>query len=196
MFSDRHATIDDLFEGLRQSLDFILVPGLHDSDPDHWQSLWHQRFPHWKRISQKYWNTPDIDGWLKAIHRTLEECHNPVILIGHSLGALASYNAAVCHNDHKIFGLFMVAPAEPARFELEHRIYPMPLSIPSVIIASQNDPLMPFARAEEWADNWGSDLIDIGSAGHINTEAGFGAWPYGLNVLYRFAEKLVGVCPI
>ncbi len=189
MFSDHHATIEDHFAALSEHLDFVIVPGLNNSGPDHWQTLWHERFPAWKRISQKHWNPPDIDGWLAAIHRTLAECRLPTILIGHSLGALASYNAAVCHNA-QICGLFLVAPAEPARFELEHRIYPMPLNVPSVIIASQDDPLMPYARVEEWAENWGSDLIDIGHAGHINAEAGFGAWPYGLNVLSRFAEKL------
>ncbi|WP_265449711.1 alpha/beta hydrolase, partial [Aeromonas salmonicida] len=27
----------------------LLVPGLHNSGPDHWQSRWHQYFPHWQR---------------------------------------------------------------------------------------------------------------------------------------------------
>lgn len=195
MFINQHLSIDEKLNALHESLEFVLVPGLNDSGPDHWQSIWHARFPNWKRISQSRWSTPDIDGWLSAINRTLDECTRPAILIGHSLGALASYNAAFCH-DRRISGVFLVAPAEPMRFELEHRVYPLPLEVPSVVVASHDDPLMTFESAEIWASHWGSDMVDVGFAGHINAEAGFGPWPYGLNVLYRFAEKLAGYCRI
>ncbi|GEM_PF-5095915 len=34
---------------MMDDLCFLLVPGLRDSDPDHWQSAWQQQSPHWKR---------------------------------------------------------------------------------------------------------------------------------------------------
>jgi hypothetical protein len=34
-----------------------------------------------------------------------------------------------------------------------------------------------------WADRWGSRLVHIGRAGHINAESGFGPWPQGLELL-------------
>ncbi len=29
----------------------LIVPGLHNSGPHHWQSLWHQQYPHWQRVT-------------------------------------------------------------------------------------------------------------------------------------------------
>jgi predicted alpha/beta hydrolase family esterase len=42
---------------------------------------------------------------------------------------------------------------------------------------------MPLNRVRHWAQLWGSTLIDLGNAGHINTESGFGPWPEGLALL-------------
>ena len=38
---------------------------------------------------------------------------------------------------------------------------------------------MRFGRARDLARAWGSDLVDMGLAGHINVASGFGPWPYG-----------------
>ncbi|MDR3372084.1 MAG: alpha/beta hydrolase, partial [Ancalomicrobiaceae bacterium] len=52
-----------------------------------------------------------------------------------------------------------------------------------IVAASRNDPIMRFDRAEHWCRIWKADLVDVGDAGHINAEAGFGPWPHGLEVL-------------
>ncbi|MCK9910359.1 alpha/beta hydrolase, partial [Microbacteriaceae bacterium K1510] len=36
--------------------------------------------------------------------------------------------------------------------------------------------------AAAWADAWGSQLINLGAAGHINVSSGHGAWPRGLDI--------------
>ncbi|MGL5073204.1 MAG: alpha/beta hydrolase, partial [Aeromonas salmonicida] len=41
----------------------LLVPGLHNSGPDHWQSRWHQYFPHWQRMVGLPWDKPDLTVW-------------------------------------------------------------------------------------------------------------------------------------
>ncbi|WP_412841321.1 alpha/beta hydrolase, partial [Aeromonas dhakensis] len=41
----------------------LLVPGLHNSGPDHWQSRWHQQFPHWQRMVGLPWDRPDLTVW-------------------------------------------------------------------------------------------------------------------------------------
>ncbi len=30
----------------------LLLPGLYDSSPDHWQSLWERDYPSWRRVCQ------------------------------------------------------------------------------------------------------------------------------------------------
>ena len=176
-------------EQLSEMFTIILVPGLRDSDQYHWQSCWGRRFPFWKRISQRNWLEPDIDAWICAIRRELVTCHLPAILVGHSFGALASCRLVQTYKMN-IAGIVMVAPAEPSHFELDEAVLPEKLHTSSIMFASRNDPLMSFKRAQFWAECWGAHVIDIGDAGHINTESGFGEWEYGLEQLAEFGEGL------
>lgn len=169
--------------------DFVLVPGRYDSSPDHWQSCWQRQLPIWQRLVQRNWDEPDIDRWVGSIRRQRAQHARPAVLVGHSLGALASCCVAVDYPE-LIAGIVLVAPAEPSKFEVEERVPTVDLRVPSMLVASRNDPFMSFRRAEHWASVWHSDLVDIGEAGHINAESGFGRWPYGLEVVRRLVEKM------
>ncbi len=79
----------------------------------------------------------------------------------------------------------MVAPADPEAFGVAEFLPSKPLGIPLIVVASTNDPWMPFDSAVRWSSLWGADLIDLGDAGHINSDAGFGPWPEALALLER-----------
>lgn len=168
----------------------VLVPGLRNSDDYHWQSFWARRFAGWRRISQRNWVQPDIENWVSAIRRELAVCPHPVILIGHSFGALAS-RLVVQNNPENIAGIVMVAPAEPSYFQLEEKITTTKSKTPGIVFGSHNDPLMPFGRAIYWASHWQYDIIDLGDAGHINSESGYGEWEYGLERIFEFGNFLL-----
>lgn len=182
--------VDSALAEVAAHLTMILVPGVRDSGEEHWQSYWSRRFPSWRRIRQRDWFQADLDSWELAIRRELLVCKQPAILIGHSFGALASCYV-VQSGISGVAGVVLVAPAEPLRFELEERINNQPLAVPSLAFASHNDPLMRFTRAEYWARVWGSELVDVGEAGHINAESGFGAWDYGLTRVGQFAKQVI-----
>jgi hypothetical protein len=59
------------------------------------------------------------------------------------------------------------------------------LSFPLIVVASTNDPWMALEDAKRWSVSWGADFVNIGAAGHINAEAGFGPWPEALTLLER-----------
>ncbi|HDR2751756.1 TPA: alpha/beta hydrolase [Enterobacter asburiae] len=181
--------IEQRLQQLSDRYTIILVPGLRDSDEYHWQSCWGRRFPFWKRIQQKDWLEPDLEKWVSAIRRELAISLLPAILVGHSFGALASCRLLQSRQEN-VAGIVMVAPAEPAYFGLEEAIQTSALPVPCILFASRNDPLMPFARAQFWATYWGGLLIDIGEAGHINSESGHGEWHYGLERLTEFCEQI------
>ena len=70
----------------------------------------------------------------------------------------------------------------------EHGWLPIPrrpLPFPSLVAASRNDPLCAFERAQALAQDWGSDLEDLGPVGHLNPAAGFGEWPQALELIGR-----------
>jgi predicted alpha/beta hydrolase family esterase len=55
------------------------------------------------------------------------------------------------------------------------------------VVASTNDPFARLDRAKTFATAWGSELVILESAGHINAASGHGPWPEG----ERLLEKLV-----
>ena len=46
----------------------------------------------------------------------------------------------------------------------------------------------PLERARELAQAWGSRLVNIGPAGHINGDSGLGDWPEGKRLLRHLIE--------
>ena len=51
------------------------------------------------------------------------------------------------------------------------------------MVASRDDPYVTLARAEGFARAWGSRLVVLGAAGHINADSGYGEWPEGRRLL-------------
>jgi serine hydrolase len=56
-------------------------------------------------------------------------------------------------------------------------------------VASTNDEYVTIDRARAFADAWGSRLVLIGDAGHINGASGYGPWPEGEEMLFAFAKS-------
>jgi len=83
----------------------------------------------------------------------------------------------------RVAGALLVAPADPARFGLEAALPVEALPFPSIVVGSEDDPWMSLAQAALWSERWGSRFINLGRAGHINTESGYGPWPYGFELM-------------
>ena len=59
------------------------------------------------------------------------------------------------------------------------------MPFPTTLVASINDPWASIEKAEFYSQQWGSDFINIGAAGHINADSGLGKWEQGLEILNR-----------
>ena len=50
----------------------LIVPGLQDSGPAHWQSWLQGQYRDSLRVRQRNWGEPDLDRWAARIATTLE----------------------------------------------------------------------------------------------------------------------------
>ena len=98
-----------LFPASLQHLPVLIVPGLRNSDEQHWQSQWQAQLPTSKRIKVDDWNTADLDKWKAGIHAELARQTEPVVIIAHSFGTLASASIAA-EMPEKIAALFWLHP--------------------------------------------------------------------------------------
>lgn len=169
----------------------LVVPGMHGSGPGHWQTWIESEIANAVRVEQTDWGRPVLSRWAGAVVQAIDRAKGSVFLVAHSFGCLAAVVASQRRVD-RIAGALLVAPADPARFaatglrnafsdkalELPDR----PLGIPSVLVASSNDPWMKLTAAAFWADRWGARLIALAGVGHINEDSGHGPWPLGLDL--------------
>lgn len=167
----------------------LTVPGWESSGPQHWQSLWERAEPHrFRRVEQRDWDTPDLDDWVRTLDAAIAAQPAPVVLAAHSLGCIAVAHWAA-RFARPVAGALLVAPADVERADTPGPIrcfapVPLrPLPFRSILVASDNDEYLSIERAKDFARCWGSELVRIGAAGHINTAAGFGPWPQGERLL-------------
>lgn len=181
-----------LFEKFFRKLymtNYFIVPGLGNSGPNHWQTHFEQQGPNFKRIEQTEWDAPASTDWIANIDQALSG-YDPltVVLIGHSLGVTAIANWAK-HYRKKIKGALLVAPSDleapKYTFPTEgFKIVPLDeIDFKTIVVASENDEWVTLERAKYFANHWGSKFINIGNAGHINADSGFGKWNAGLEIL-------------
>jgi predicted alpha/beta hydrolase family esterase len=168
----------------------LIIPGLGNSGPQHWQSLWEKQY-NFTRVEQQNWDEPVCSDWVETLNNFLKNYNlADVILVGHSSACAAIVYWAQKFNI-KIKGALLVGPSdtEADTYPAEATGFnPMPLNrlpFPSITVASQNDYYVSFDRATLFAQSWGSELVNIGDAGHVNVASGFGEWPQGLELLKR-----------
>jgi predicted alpha/beta hydrolase family esterase len=175
----------------------LIIPGLFDSGPDHWQSRWLALRPNAARVELGRWHAPSRDLWVAHLDRAIGRQRGPVVLIAHSLGCLAvSWWAreASAARLSKVRGAMLVAPPDVDRPDAHALLQPFapaplgPLPFPSLLVASRDDRYADFARLAWLAGAWRSELVDVGQRGHINAESDLGDWPQGLALLDRLIE--------
>lgn len=177
--------------------DILIIPGMNNSGPDHWQTRWLANLSTARRVEQDDWDAPRRDAWVARIIEAVETAARPVVIVAHSLGCTAVAHAAAAFPPGRVKGALLVTPPSALAIKADAAIDPAftplpidPLPFPSLLVASQTDPLTSFTEAEEMAGLWGSLLLDAGDAGHLNVESGHGPWPEGLMRFGAFIQRL------
>lgn len=165
----------------------IIVPGLHDSSPEHWQSRWQRRHAEFSRVRQDDWHNPQLAAWAERLGQVRVRDPRPALIVAHSFGCLTAVHS-IARDGGNVAGALLVAPADPDKFGVADLLPALSLPCPSILVSSSNDPWMSAARAAQWARRWGSELLEAGPLGHINAESGLGDWPAGVALLHTLAD--------
>jgi predicted alpha/beta hydrolase family esterase len=167
----------------------LILPGYGDSGPDHWQSHWERAEPACRRVVQDDWLEPKLRDWLTVLDRHIKDCATAPVLVAHSLACSLVAQWAT-RPSAPVKGALLVAPADvdsPVHTPDEVRNFgPIPLvafPFPSIVVASADDPFVTPTRAAAFAHAWGSRLVTLPNAAHINAAAGYGPWPEGRKLL-------------
>ena len=181
--------------GRAQRVRLLIVPGLHGSGREHWQSWLQARSAGALRVEQADWSVADIARWSARIEATLaSDPRARWIAVAHSFGCLAlAHHALHAGVGSPVRSALLVAPADPRRFGCEDALPAGALPFASRLIGSRNDPWLRFDEARRWAQRWRSDFIDLGAAGHINPASGYGAWPEIARLVERERQRLAAL---
>jgi uncharacterized protein len=171
----------------------LIVPGLRDHVPGHWQTLLQTQLEQEGRnvacVPRRTEAKLSCAAWVDDIEQSLAAIEGPVVLVAHSGGVLMVTHWAQRYR-RVIRGALLATPADlerplPPGYPTvealrENGWLPLPrqtLPFPSVVAASTNDPLGQFDRITELARDWGSRVVSLGDVGHLNPASGYGAWP-------------------
>jgi uncharacterized protein len=170
----------------------LILPGLGDSGPEHWQSQWEDRDPTLQRVVQTEWDAPRRDDWVTCLDTALLGAEAPVVLVAHSSACLLVAHWAVGASPARhamVRAALLVAPSDPGSAAYPagpQGFAPVPLvrlPFPSIVVASDDDPYVSAACARTYAQAWGSRLVQLAGAGHVNAASGHGPWPEGWALL-------------
>ena len=176
---------------------YLFIPGLRDHVADHWQTLLADKLSKSVTVPPLTEDRLSCSARVSAIDAALKRIDGDVVLVAHSAGVIMAVHWAQ-QASRPIRGALLAAPPDlerplPAGYP-EHRELveggwtPIPrqsLPFPSIVVASDNDPLASLDRVEELARCWGSRLLNAGRVGHLNPAAGFGNWPLANDLLMR-----------
>lgn len=181
----------------------LIVPGLNNSGPGHWQTVWENQLSCAQRIDIADWSTPNLAAWIVAIETAIDN-FAPTHIVAHSFGTLASaivvekiavekiamkhtaipnrfdkHTAAKTKSASALRGLFFVAPADPDKFQVRHLLPASALPVRGILVGSLSDPWLSWNGAQALAAQWHLDVECAGDVGHINVQSGHGEWQDG-----------------
>ena len=127
----------------------LIVPGINDGGPQHWQSRWATKRGDCRRVDLGMCDHPYRNTWVNKLNLAIRRAHRPVVLVAHSLDCLAvawwaQYEQPAFGDP--VIGALLVAPPDVDRPGLDPRLARFgacprtALPFPSFLAASHDDP--------------------------------------------------------
>ena len=184
-------------------VELIAVPDVGADERWVWHRHW-EVLPGYRRVAIDTQRPALLHEWVPAIDRALPRTGEPVVVVGHGLGAIAlAWWASLMwrtpnRRRPRLIGALLVSPPDVDDVDGNPGLRdfrPLPqgrLPFRSILVASRNDPTARFDRAAEMAKIWGSELVDSGEQGHHDGRSRLGEWVSGLSLLARLMDREPG----
>ncbi|MGV9663863.1 RBBP9/YdeN family alpha/beta hydrolase [Nocardia niigatensis] len=180
----------------------VIVPGLRDHVPEHWQTLLAERLDKVRTVPPLERDGLSRAARVAALDAVLADIEGPVVLVAHSAGVMITVHWAQ-KSSRPVAGALLATPPDfesplpqgyPSLDELDtHGWNPIPwrrLTFRSIVAASTTDPLASYRRVAGMAEAWGSRLVDLGDVGHLNPASGHGYWPRAEELLRELTDPV------
>ncbi|WP_310441051.1 alpha/beta hydrolase [Sulfurimonas sp.] len=175
----------------------LILHGWGGSDFPHWQSwLAAEIAKNYGCVSFLKFSNPDFpskEKWIEELLKELED-FRPDIVVCHSLANILWFHICNGSVSAKIQKLFLVAPPSLG-CDIEELKSFFPCEIPTnlyakeaLIVASTNDPYMSLDEAKSLQTALNIPMIVLNDAGHINTDSGYGEWPWILEEIKNISK--------
>lgn len=173
----------------------VFVAGYQNSEPEHWQRLWHKKMQNSYFVEQDNWDSPKKEEWIKRLNETLQKIEGEVVLVAHSMGCCTVAQWAANYKNEKVVAALLVAIPDVLQESFPKEIVGFDnspvkkLPFPSIAVISENDPYASVKRSEEIAAIWGCESLHVGKKGHINLASSLGEWEEGQEILKKLTCK-------
>lgn len=177
----------------------LIVPGLRDAVAQHWQTLLEAELPRVRSVAPMGRSDLDVHARVQAIECVAQAIDGPIVIVAHSGGCIMAAHWAQ-QTTRAVHAALMATPPDfespmpegyPTMAALDAAGWlPVPrrrLPFRSIVAASRDDPLGRFERVAALANDWGSELVDLGAVGHLNPASGYGPWPAAQDLIARLA---------
>ncbi|HEY7011046.1 MAG TPA: alpha/beta hydrolase [Jatrophihabitantaceae bacterium] len=170
----------------------LIVPGWRGSGEDHWQTWLEQELTANGRGARRPdfadLDAPQLPDWRAALRAALRDLPpDGFDVVAHSLGAvLWLHHVADPGDSPRPARVLLVAPPSPHTDIPEiAAFFPPPLDIDAlrhaadgtVLVAGDDDPYLPEGIADAYGRPLKIATTVVPNGGHLNPEAGYGAWP-------------------
>ncbi|MCK3655230.1 esterase [Pasteurellaceae bacterium Macca] len=138
---------------------------------------------------------PTPEKWLDYL-KTQIQCDEPTVIVGHSLGCIASLNFLAKQFERPVGGVWVSGFYQPLTtipeltpFSNLYAILPPLMPFKSYVVASMTDTIVPHQYSDQLAQHLNAEYIRLPEGGHFLDREGYTEFPLVLELVLKLLAE-------